>query len=102
MMVGFGQVICLPVGPRCDICLLGERKLCPSRVSNVKAEGRKEVLYTFTNDDDDEPNVDAGSESLAKIEVHFKDGEIKTEQEVLLEASEDALVQEAVKEEFEV
>ncbi|EIW66237.1 hypothetical protein TREMEDRAFT_23302, partial [Tremella mesenterica DSM 1558] len=30
MLVGFGQIICLPVGPRCDICLLAKEKLCPS------------------------------------------------------------------------
>lgn len=29
-LVGFGQVICQPVGPRCDLCSLGAAKLCPS------------------------------------------------------------------------
>lgn len=51
MLVGFGQVICLPVGPRCDVCLLATAKLCPSRVANVRAEGRKEVVYTFTSEE---------------------------------------------------
>ena len=51
MMVGFGQVVCLPVGPRCDICLLAKDKLCPSRVK-VK-EGRKEVEYTFTAEEEE-------------------------------------------------
>ncbi|KAI9633112.1 DNA glycosylase [Dioszegia hungarica] len=50
MLVGFGQMICQPVGPRCDICLLGIRKLCPSRVSGVKAEGRKPVLFSYKLD----------------------------------------------------
>ena len=58
------QVICLPVGPRCDVCLLGQRRICPSRVSNVKVEGRKEVLYTFTAEDDEE--------GLAKVEVKYE------------------------------
>ena len=66
MMVGFGQVICLPVGPRCDVCLLGRKKLCPSRVGNVKAEGRKEVLYTFKTDDDEE------GKDVAKVEVEYE------------------------------
>lgn len=57
MLVGFGQVICLPIGPRCDLCLLGQKKICPSRVSGVKAEGRKEVVYTFTAEDDDGENM---------------------------------------------
>ncbi|PKI82924.1 Ntg2p [Malassezia vespertilionis] len=30
-MVGFGQVICVPIGPRCDVCTIGQRRLCPSR-----------------------------------------------------------------------
>ncbi|WVQ79007.1 hypothetical protein IAT38_001099 [Cryptococcus sp. DSM 104549] len=52
LLVGFGQVICLPVGPRCDICLLGEQKICPSRVGGVKAQGRKAVVYDFTGEED--------------------------------------------------
>lgn len=65
MLVGFGQVICLPVGPRCDVCLLGKQKICPSRVSNVKAEGRKEVIYTFTDDEDE--TVEIQYEGLMRI-----------------------------------
>jgi hypothetical protein len=30
--------------------------LCPSRVNNVKSEGRKEVVYTFTDPDLDTPD----------------------------------------------
>ncbi|KAG8924313.1 DNA N-glycosylase and apurinic/apyrimidinic (AP) lyase [Tulasnella sp. 418] len=30
LLVGFGQMICLPVKPKCDACLLSERGLCPS------------------------------------------------------------------------
>ncbi|KAG7086375.1 hypothetical protein E1B28_002335 [Marasmius oreades] len=30
MLVGFGQMICLPVGPRCEQCTLSKDKLCPS------------------------------------------------------------------------
>jgi endonuclease-3 len=29
-LVGFGQVICLPVNPRCDQCTLSDKGLCPS------------------------------------------------------------------------
>ncbi|CEH15547.1 endonuclease iii [Ceraceosorus bombacis] len=29
-LVGFGQVICVPVGPRCDLCDLGSKGMCPS------------------------------------------------------------------------
>ncbi|GAA5977009.1 hypothetical protein JCM11641_002226 [Rhodosporidiobolus odoratus] len=31
MLVGFGQEICRPVGPRCDLCDVAVAKLCPSR-----------------------------------------------------------------------
>ena len=98
MLVGFGQVICLPVGPRCDLCLLGKEKICPSRVAGVGGKGRKEVVYTFTAEgdgaeeevklevmeDEDEDGVKAeGSERvelevtdepLAKVEVGYQEG----------------------------
>jgi hypothetical protein len=67
MLVGFGQVICLPVGPRCDLCLLGQKKICPSRVSGVKAEGRKEVVYTFTAEEGED-----GAEQVAKEVVKLE------------------------------
>ncbi|KAK1217671.1 alpha,alpha-trehalase nth1 [Marasmius sp. AFHP31] len=30
MLVGFGQMVCLPIGPRCNQCVLSQDKLCPS------------------------------------------------------------------------
>jgi adenine-specific DNA glycosylase len=30
LLVGFGQVVCLPVGPRCNECTLSVGKLCPN------------------------------------------------------------------------
>ncbi|WWC98973.1 hypothetical protein V866_005867 [Kwoniella sp. B9012] len=61
LLVGFGQIICLPVGPRCDVCLLGQRKLCPSRITNVKSEGRKEVV--FIKNEGQEAKIEIGYES---------------------------------------
>ncbi|WVO17159.1 hypothetical protein L204_104851 [Cryptococcus depauperatus] len=52
LLVGFGQVVCLPVGPRCDICLLGSKKICPSRISGANGKGRKEIAYTFKDEAD--------------------------------------------------
>jgi len=44
MLVGFGQVICVPAGPRCDECVLSKKGLCPSaRV--VDGKNRKAILY---------------------------------------------------------
>ncbi|KZT51767.1 DNA glycosylase [Calocera cornea HHB12733] len=45
MLVGFGQALCYPVGPRCDLCELAEKKLCPSRSKVGKVEGRREVMW---------------------------------------------------------
>jgi endonuclease-3 len=66
MLVGFGQVICLPVGPRCDVCLLATEKLCPSVVRNVSAKGRKVVNVDFTSEAG--PKVEIGYEGLQKVE----------------------------------
>ncbi|MBW0517939.1 hypothetical protein O181_057654 [Austropuccinia psidii MF-1] len=42
LLVGFGQVICLPVGPKCDQCSLGESPgLCPSRRIILKKQKSK-------------------------------------------------------------
>ncbi|KAI9508452.1 DNA glycosylase [Russula earlei] len=41
LLVGFGQVICLPVRPRCDVCTLSEQKICPSAQTVVKARAKK-------------------------------------------------------------
>ncbi|KAG9035380.1 DNA N-glycosylase and apurinic/apyrimidinic (AP) lyase [Tulasnella sp. JGI-2019a] len=30
LLVGFGQMICLPIGPKCDECSLSSQGLCPS------------------------------------------------------------------------
>ncbi|CAA7260929.1 unnamed protein product [Cyclocybe aegerita] len=51
MLVGFGQVICLPIGPRCDVCDLSKKGLCPSAQKVVKAsKSRKEIVFTKVED----------------------------------------------------
>ncbi|WVW79822.1 hypothetical protein I302_101792 [Kwoniella bestiolae CBS 10118] len=67
MLVGFGQVICLPVGPRCDVCLLGQQKICPSRISNVKSGGRKEVVFIK-------------NETEAKVEIGYENMVLKVDE----------------------
>jgi endonuclease-3 len=43
--VGFGQVICLPVNPRCDICDLSARGLCPSARTMAKgSKSKKQII----------------------------------------------------------
>lgn len=45
LLVGFGQTWCPPVGRKCGDCLLGQKRLCPSAVMEVKGVKRvkKEV-----------------------------------------------------------
>lgn len=81
LLVGFGQVICLPVGPRCDVCLLGQQKLCPSRVA-VNAANRKEVAFTFT--------ADAEGSGGAKVEIGYEE-ELKLKDEVKEERMEEVI-----------
>ncbi|KAE8209294.1 hypothetical protein CF327_g6704 [Tilletia walkeri] len=47
VLVGFGQVVCLPVSPRCDLCVLSPTKLCPSRrkVDPKSVESRVKVEF---------------------------------------------------------
>ncbi|KAF8875699.1 DNA glycosylase [Infundibulicybe gibba] len=41
MLVGFGQVMCLPMGPRCDECDVRAAGLCPSARTGSSAKGTK-------------------------------------------------------------
>lgn len=81
-MVGFGQVICLPVGPRCDHCLLGQEKICPSRIANVRSEGRKEVVYTYKPETEEERTTGragALSTGVTKLEVMYDEDVVREE-----------------------
>lgn len=78
--MGFGQVICLPVGPRCDICLLGQKEICPSRVKGTTAKGRKEVVYSFEEEEDVVAmgqwrwGQAKGVKNEAKVEIGYEEG----------------------------
>ena len=51
LLVGFGQVICLPVNPRCDICDLSSKGLCPSARTMAKSsKSRKEIVLVNQKD----------------------------------------------------
>jgi endonuclease-3 len=45
LLVGFGQVLCTPVGRKCGECVLPEEGLCPSAVGvkRVKKEAKVEI-----------------------------------------------------------
>ncbi|KAI6099210.1 hypothetical protein EDD16DRAFT_1660832 [Pisolithus croceorrhizus] len=61
MLVGFGQTVCFPVGPKCDSCMLSSARLCPSAQAkkSTKCGGRDSVST----------NSPAESESGPKIEI---------------------------------
>ncbi|CAO1612992.1 unnamed protein product [Sympodiomycopsis kandeliae] len=93
-LVGFGQVICVPVGPRCDLCELGKRKLCPSRriVDPKSIESRKIVTFIDPNGkeeakvkiklDDDQAQQVKVEESSAAQEQASSTTTVKTEEQL--------------------
>jgi len=66
LLVGFGQTVCLPVGPRCDLCELNSAgtKLCPSAQKVTNAKNRKSVFLA-------PEEVSAGP----KVEIAIEDTE---------------------------
>lgn len=84
LLVGFGQTICLPVGRKCNECVLATEGLCPSavvkkevtkRVKKVKDEGevKTEVDAVVKEEkaDEDAPPLDvplAGAGTIPDIE----------------------------------
>ncbi|KAF8528153.1 DNA-lyase [Hysterangium stoloniferum] len=80
LLVGFGQTICLPVGPRCDECSLS-RGLCPSAYVGVKSKRQKitakkaslsvkiEVEENLSNEEkNQQAQVHTLSDTLVKVE----------------------------------
>jgi endonuclease-3 len=81
------QVICLPVGPRCDVCLLGQQKLCPSRVA-VNPANRKEINFNFA---DAGPKVEIAYEEEVKVkaEAELQEGETLVKLEETVEVKQE-------------
>ncbi|KAI0689833.1 DNA glycosylase [Cytidiella melzeri] len=75
MLVGFGQMICLPVGPRCSSCELSDG-LCPSANKGVNKAKLKRTLATATLKEPPSP-LDAGGPS---IEISVESELIKSEE----------------------
>ncbi|KAI5193637.1 hypothetical protein AUEXF2481DRAFT_34603 [Aureobasidium subglaciale EXF-2481] len=84
LLVGFGQTICLPVGRKCNNCVLATEGLCPSavikkevtkRVKKVKDEGEVkteiDAIIKEEKADEDAPPLDvplAGAGTVPDIE----------------------------------
>ncbi|BGP22627.1 endonuclease III [Rhodotorula toruloides] len=68
MLVGFGQEICKPVAPRCDLCDVATAKLCPSRrvvvASPIKKRVKAEVEEEMA---DGQPQIDLALEQAEEV-----------------------------------
>ncbi|THH23141.1 hypothetical protein EUX98_g8038 [Antrodiella citrinella] len=62
MLVGFGQVMCLPVGPRCGECELSDGR-CPS-ASKVAAKSRTRKVKTSTSATNPGPKLEIEIEDV--------------------------------------
>ncbi|GAA5868285.1 hypothetical protein JCM3774_000993 [Rhodotorula dairenensis] len=89
MLVGFGQEICKPVGPRCDLCDVATAKLCPSRrlvVPSPKKKVKVEVEVIKGEEDLGEPAVEvavaveAEEEKVLSLKAEPESGAVRAEQ----------------------
>lgn len=74
MLVGFGQEICRPVGPRCDQCHLGEARLCPSR-RTVVTPLRKKMKIELKEEEVLMKNEGEQGEGKPKVEIGIEEVE---------------------------
>ncbi|RDI83518.1 hypothetical protein Vi05172_g6702 [Venturia inaequalis] len=69
LLVGFGQMLCLPMGRKCGECKLAEEGLCPGAVTQVKRE------VTIKKKREIKIEADGGKEEVVetKKEVKFEE-----------------------------
>ncbi|PWN52526.1 OMPdecase-domain-containing protein [Violaceomyces palustris] len=81
LLVGFGQVICVPVGPRCDLCKVGAKGLCPSfkKLDDKSISNRVKVHLVGDSDDDSSDDDDKGGKGKAKVKGRKKADVVKVE-----------------------
>ncbi|GBP29228.1 hypothetical protein EVAR_20591_1 [Eumeta japonica] len=66
LMVGFGQTICLPIGPHCHECL--NRDICPYSGKERKSPNKKKISSKSGINEDTQ--IDLGTEEMkTKIEI---------------------------------
>ena len=101
MLVGFGQSICKPVSPRCDLCDVSARSLCPSaRIVSPKKERTTPSKKRRLSSPEEEDAEKVGGRP--KVEVEIDDAVIGVKEEgdaeIKEELKEQDGEQEAVKE----
>lgn len=79
LLVGLGQMVCLPIGRRCDQCDLATQGLCPSAVvpsaKTIKSRVKREIVLQ----NDDEEYVDVKEEPEVAMTRRVRTREIKIE-----------------------
>lgn len=64
MLVGFGQTICVPVGPKCNSCTLSTKGLCPSANTTPQRSPKKRKRQSSANlERESGPKIDIAIES---------------------------------------
>ncbi|GAA5925857.1 hypothetical protein JCM1841_006339 [Sporobolomyces salmonicolor] len=73
MLVGFGQEICRPVAPRCELCDVAAAKLCPSRRRVVVASpiAKKKLMVEEVKEEAEEE--EDGEAGKPKVEVGIEE-----------------------------
>ncbi|KAI0355143.1 DNA glycosylase [Trametes cingulata] len=84
LLVGFGQTICLPVGPKCDQCELSDG-LCPSARKVVKASlSRSKKVVAASGSSAAGPKIEVELEEESKVDVQTASTRIQLETDGLL------------------
>ncbi|GAA5938276.1 hypothetical protein JCM3775_002935 [Rhodotorula graminis] len=75
MLVGFGQEICKPVAPRCDLCDVAREKLCPSRRVVVPSPRKKVKVELEIKDEEGLVKGEQGEDaaSAPRLEVKLEE-----------------------------
>lgn len=88
MLVGFGQEICKPVAPRCDLCDVAREKLCPSRrvvVPSPRKKVKVEVqLQVDVKGEEEEEGVKREGGGQGEDRASAPRLEVKLEEETLV------------------
>jgi endonuclease-3 len=50
LLVGYGQTLCRPVGPKCDICVI--REFCPTGNANLSTSSSKKKKGKTSSESD--------------------------------------------------
>jgi endonuclease-3 len=80
LLVGFGQVICLPVGRKCGECKLADRQLCPSAVVGKVKKVKKEEALAKVDEGNGRSSLHKTKKVLAEeTEVKAEETEVKAE-----------------------